>query len=132
MLSPAHCASMARLMPHSPLPPHIPDPSNLACSECVVDCDDADCMAEVDDRCTEQCVIVPCDSPEHGDIQCPKGDCESTCGVSDTCSLVCTILWNTLTISDICTSVGAPSRSVRDTSAQGDHLRAKQLLYIRL
>ena len=84
---------MARLIPHSPpLPSRILDPSNLACSECVVDCDDADCMAEIDDHCTEQCVIVPCDSPEHGDIQCPKGSCESTCGAPDTCFLVSSIL----------------------------------------
>jgi hypothetical protein len=80
---------MARLIPHSPpLPSRILDPSNLACSEC----DDADCMAEIDDHCTEQCVIVPCDSPEHGEIQCPKGSCESTCGVPDTCFLVSSIL----------------------------------------
>lgn len=82
---------MARLIPHSPPPSRIPDPSNIACSECVVDCDDADCMAEIDDRCTDKCVIVPCDNPEHGDVQCPKGSCESTCGVPDACSLVSSI-----------------------------------------
>jgi hypothetical protein len=100
---------MARLIPHSPPPPsRILDPSNLACSECVVDCDDADCMAEIDDHCTEQCVVVPCDSPEHGDIQCPKVSCESTCGVPDTCSLVSSILWNALTISDFALQSGHP------------------------
>lgn len=78
---------MARLITHSPPPSRILSPSNIACSECVADCDDADCIAEIDGRCTDQCVIVPCDNPEHGDIQCPKGDCESTCGVPDACSL---------------------------------------------
>jgi hypothetical protein len=84
-LTPVHY-TMARLIPHSP--PRTLDPSNLACSECVVDCDDADCMAVIDDRCTEECVIVPCDNPEHGNVQCPKGSCESTCGTPDTCFLV--------------------------------------------
>ena len=100
---------MARLIAHSPPPPsRILDLSNLACSECVVDCNDADCMAEIDDRCTERCVIVPCDNPEHGDVQCPKGSCESTCGVPDACSLVSSISWNALTISDITLQSGPP------------------------
>jgi hypothetical protein len=102
-----HC-TMARLIPHSPSPSRILDPSNLACSECVVDCDDADCIAEIDDHCTDQCVIVPCDNPEHGDVQCPKGKCEPTCGVPDTCSVVSSILWNALTISDIALQSGHP------------------------
>jgi hypothetical protein len=99
---------MARLITHSPPPSRTLDSSNIACSECVVDCDDADCMAEIDDHCTEQCVIVPCDNPEHGDMQCPKGNCESTCGVPDPCSLVSIILWNALTISDIVLQSGHP------------------------
>jgi len=90
---------MARLIPHSP-PSRIPDVADLACSECVVDCNDEACMAKIDDRCTEQCVIVPCDNPEHGDIQCPEGSCESTCGVPDDCPLVSSVLWNALTTSD--------------------------------
>ena len=81
---------MARPSPHSP-PSRIPDVANLACSECVVDCNDAACLAEID-RCTEQCVIVPCDSPEHGDIECPEGNCESPCGIPDNCPLVSSIL----------------------------------------
>jgi len=98
---------MARLIPHSP-PPRTLDLSHLACSECVVDCNDTDCIAEIDDRCTDQCVIVPCDNPELGDIQCPKGDCESTCGVPDPCSLVSSILYNVLAISDIALQSGHP------------------------
>ena len=78
---------MARPTPHSPSP-CIPEVANIACSECVVDCNDAACLAEISDRCTEQCVIVPCDNPEHGDIQCPEGSCESPCVAPDVCPLV--------------------------------------------
>jgi hypothetical protein len=98
---------MARLIPPSP-PSRIPDVANLACSECVVDCNDAACMAEIDDRCTEKCVIVPCDSPEHGDIECPEGNCESPCGLPDNCPLVSSILWNAPTTSDIPPQAGHP------------------------
>ncbi len=104
----AYAPSMARLIPHSPLPSRILNLSNTPCSECVVDCNDAECMAEIDDRCTDQCVIVPCDSPEHGDIQCPEGNCESTCRIPDSCSSVSSILWNSLTISDVVLQSGHP------------------------
>ena len=86
---------MVRLIPHSPSPspPRVLDVANIACSECVVDCDDAACLAEINDRCTEQCVIVPCDNPEHGDIECPEGNCESPCVVPDVCPLVSAFLY---------------------------------------
>src|ERR1700761_4880627 len=54
----------------------IMDLSNRTCSECVVDCDDVAC---VDDRCTDQCIIVACDDPEHGDTPCSEEICESAC-----------------------------------------------------
>ena len=91
---PSHPYAMARLFPPSSHPHLILDVSNRACAECVVDCDDAACKAQIDDRCTEQCrgVIVPCDDPEHDDMQCPEGKCESsTCDIPDDCSLVSTI-----------------------------------------
>ncbi|KAI0289558.1 hypothetical protein BC826DRAFT_1030989, partial [Russula brevipes] len=79
---------MARLfLPHSPHSPRILDLSSRACTECVVDCDDSACKAGIDDRCTDQCVIVPCDNPEHDDAQCSEGTCEPTCGVPDNCLL---------------------------------------------
>ena len=89
---------MARLIPHSPRILDVPNPT---CSECVVDCNDAACVAKIDDRCTDQCVIVPCDNPEHGNTQCPEGNCESTCGVPDDCPLVSTTPCIAITISDI-------------------------------
>lgn len=79
---------MARLFPPHLHPHHILEIPNRACSECVVDCDDASCVAGIDDRCTDQCVIVPCDNPQHGGIQCPEGNCGSTCEVPDNCPLV--------------------------------------------
>src|SRR6266478_3552037 len=122
---------MARLIPHSPPPSRVLDVSNLACSECVADCSDDDCMAEIDDHCTEQCVIVPCDNPEHGDgdIQCLEGNCESTSRVSDNCPLVSGILCNALLMSDVALLAGAPPRGVRDISARSHFLRTTQLQY---
>ena len=89
-----HPYAMARLFPPSPNPHLFPDVPNRACPECIVDCDDDACTAKIDDHCTEQCrgVIVPCDDPEHRDIPCPEGKCESsTCDIPDNCSLVSTI-----------------------------------------
>jgi len=100
---------MARLFPSSPHPHLIPDVPNRACPECVVDCDDDACTAKIDDQCTEQCrgVIVPCDDPEHGDIQCPEGKCESSaCDIPDNCSLVSTFHEISLTTSDVTFQLG--------------------------
>ena len=63
----------------------IMDLSNSTCSECVLDCDDATC---VDDRCTDQCVIVACDDPEHADTPCSEDICESACVDPKHCFLV--------------------------------------------
>lgn len=60
------------------------DLSNSTCSECVLDCDDEAC---VDDRCTEQCIIVACDDPEHADAPCSKEICESACADPKHCFL---------------------------------------------
>ncbi|KAH9962637.1 hypothetical protein BC827DRAFT_1197155 [Russula dissimulans] len=78
---------MARVYPPNSHPPRVLETSNLACSECVVDCNDAACTSEIDDHCTDQCVVVPCDIPDHDDVKCPKGSCESACVASDICPL---------------------------------------------
>jgi hypothetical protein len=71
---------MARLDSH-----RIMDLSNSTCSECVIDCDDLAC---VDDRCTNQCIIVACDDPEHADTPCSEEICESACVDPKHCFLV--------------------------------------------
>jgi len=110
--------AMARLFPPSSHPHLFLDLSNRACSECVVDCDDDACMTEIDDRCTDQCVIVPCDDPEHGDVQCPEGKCESTCAIPESCPLVSASLYNFLTTSDVAFQPGhapAPCETLQYT-----------------
>jgi hypothetical protein len=105
--------AMAHLFPPSP-PSRILDVANVACSECVVDCNDEACMAEI------KCVIVPCDNPEHGgDIQCPEESCESTCKVPDNCPLVSSILWNTLTTSNIALQPGNPHAACETLQHRG-------------
>jgi hypothetical protein len=119
---------MARLfLPHSHSP-RILDLSSRACAECVVDCNDSACNAAIDDGCTDQCVIVPCDNPEHDDAQCPEGTCESTCGVPDDCLLVSKAFAKFPMTSNITLSAGARPHLLRYASTQKHFLRTRQLL----
>jgi len=97
---------MARVYPPKSHTPRILEASNIACSECVVDCNDAACTAKIDDHCTDQCVIVPCDIPDHDNAQCPEGSCESACVASDNLPLVSVIPNNVLSISDVAPQPG--------------------------
>lgn len=87
----------------------IMDLASPTCSECVLDCDDVAC---VDDRCTDQCIIVACDDPEHGDAPCSKDICESACVDPKHCSLVSLLSKPTLMTLDTHSSACAPTNSL--------------------
>ena len=73
------------------------DAATSACSECVLECNNAACIGDIDGRCTDQCVIVACD----GDIQCSEGSCESTCEDPNNCPLVRHLSYNPCTTADV-------------------------------
>jgi len=109
--SPLH---MARLFtPATGNDPHrVMDLPNRACPECVPDCDDVACVGDFEDRCTDQCVIVACDDPEHGDTPCSEDICESACVDPKHCLLVSLLSRRTLMTLDTQSSACAPTNSL--------------------
>ncbi|KAI0272774.1 hypothetical protein BC834DRAFT_362681 [Gloeopeniophorella convolvens] len=78
---------MAHSLAHSSPPFHHMDLSSSACAECIVDCHDAACEGELGERCTDQCVIVACDNPDHENMQCSRENCKATCEDPTHCPL---------------------------------------------
>jgi hypothetical protein len=52
-----------------------------ACAKCVTECQDASCtVPEKTSQCTDQCVVVACNDPSHGEMSCHGAQhCDVTC-----------------------------------------------------
>jgi hypothetical protein len=51
------------------------------CVECTTECQDATCtVPERTSQCTDQCVVVACDDPSHGEMSCHNAHhCDAAC-----------------------------------------------------
>jgi hypothetical protein len=53
------------------------------CVKCSTVCQDAACTSTVPERtsqCTDQCVVVACNDPSHGEMSCHDAQhCDATC-----------------------------------------------------
>ena len=59
-----------------------------ACPDCVTDCQEPSCTAaEMTSQCTDQCVVVACTDPTHGEMSCHAPmPCDATCDGMEVCS----------------------------------------------
>ena len=60
---------------------------DIQCAECATECQDAACPAvAMTSQCTDQCVVVACNDPKHGQMNCHGSrHCDATCGVETDC-----------------------------------------------
>lgn len=65
--------------PGRPLP--LPMNSQAACADCVTECNEPTCPpgAIITSQCTDQCVVIACNDPDHGDMNCHGGRGPSHC-----------------------------------------------------
>ena len=54
------------------------------CPYCVKDCEDATCPEGVKEQCTDQCVVVACDDPNHNTVFYPDR-CDDPCSLDFNC-----------------------------------------------
>lgn len=58
-----------------------------SCAECATECQDASCpVATMSAQCTDQCVVVACSDPAHGEMSCHSAQHCDTCDNETDCS----------------------------------------------
>jgi hypothetical protein len=82
----SHMREVQQIHPGLTFVPPVPPP----CAECVTDCQEPCSVVEMTSQCTDQCVVIACHDPDHGDWNCQEGHailpCDLTCEDSKDCS----------------------------------------------